>query len=1041
MVCSFFLFPQGVEVMRLRSIGVLLLGLILASFNAANAQERFGGLEGVVKDSSAAPVPGATVTATNKTTATARTVVSGPDGSYKILGLDPGRYSVVVELSGFQKAEDTNVMILLGRNVDFSPTLQVGAVTEVVNVTGTTPQIDPKSTTVSHNVAAEEFNLLPKARSFQQMAMTAPSVNTGLIEGGIQVNGASGAENIYTVDGVITNSLINGSSRQNTVFEYLQEVQVKTTGISAEYGGALGGVISAVTKSGGNTLHGEGHYYFDGSPLSSAPVKRLILSPVDQVTVGYYQDDKQPNYRNEPGASVGGPIVKDRLFYFGSYSPRFIRSTNNYLFSNGTEPGSIKSTQTATQAFGKLSYSGGPINAYGSVLLTPTTQTGTLPAFNGAGTNWVSSTKAGNASRITQGLDQQQRNATGNVDISVTSNSILTVRGGYFYDNYKDTGIPLTTSWQYQSPCCARGEPANLAGAIGAQNVAPVTLNEFDTTKRGFFAGVYTITFHGAGLHELRGGGGVDHTVNDVRKAYPGGRVQVFWDQAASLPNGSTPQGKYGYYTVDDLGTIGTAGANLTQVFAQDRWQVNDRLTLNLGLRTEDEKLPTFRPDLLKYAFHFTMKDKLAPRLGAAYDLRADGRMKVFGAWGRYFDFTKYELARGSFGGDTWKTYYRAIDDANITAFQSAHLDSSGACQCPGTDIWQVPGSFRDQRVPDFSGLDPNIKPMSQDSLNGGFEFQLSPRSVIGIHAVRNKLNRTIEDIGTLVDGNEVYIYGNPGEGRAIPADISGATPSFNIPKPKRVYDAIDVTWDRRLAQNWFFSANYTYSRLFGNYAGIANSDEIRTPTTGSSYAVDQQNAGNVARAGGNESRAYDLDELMFDSHGNLGVYGLLPTDRPHVAKFSGAYTTGFGTQFGLVQYAGSGTPLSTIVDTANRTDPVVNGRGDMGRTPTLLRTDFLVAHELHMGTRSLRAELNLLNIFNQKTATHEYTWLNRGFTRSGSRINLSKVNLLNGYDYNALLKATPDAATALTAYDPRYGMQDLFATGLTGQFTIKFLF
>jgi hypothetical protein len=112
-----------------------------------------------------------------------------------------------------------------------------------------------------------------------------------------------------------------------------------------------------------------------------------------------------------------------------------------------------------------------------------------------------------------------------------------------------------------------------------------------------------------------------------------------------------------------------------------------------------------------------------------------------------------------------------------------------------------------------------------------------------------------------------------------------------------------------------------------------------------------------------------------------------------------------------------------------------------MGRSAALFQTDLLVAHEIRMGTRSVRAELNVLNIFNQKTARHQYTWLNRGFTRSGSRINLSKVNLLNGYDYNALLKATPDAATPLTAYDPRYGMDDLFNAGLSGQFTIKFLF
>ena len=153
--------------------------------------------------------------------------------------------------------------------------------------------------------------------------MTSPGVNQGDIEGGFQVNGASGAENSFTVDGVNTNSLLYGSSRQDTVFEYLQEVQVKTGGIAAEYGGALGGVISAVTKSGGNRFTGEGHYYYSGNAISASPVPRLQLSPLDDTTVFYVQDEKQKNNRNEFGGSIGGPIVKDRLFFFGSVSPRF----------------------------------------------------------------------------------------------------------------------------------------------------------------------------------------------------------------------------------------------------------------------------------------------------------------------------------------------------------------------------------------------------------------------------------------------------------------------------------------------------------------------------------------------------------------------------------------------------------------------------------------------------------------------------------------------------------------------------------------------
>ena len=251
--------------------------------------------------------------------------------------------------------------------------LRPGVLTEVVSVTGdATRTVDLGSVTIAHNVTAEEFDRLPKGRSFQSIAMAAPGVNSGEVEGGFTVNGASSAENVFTVDGVATNSLIYGSSRQNTVFEYLQEVQVKTSGIAAEYGGALGGVISAVTKSGGNTFTGETHYYYIGNGLATGPVKRLVLDPVDVQTVGYFEDDKPVNNQNEFGGSLGGPIVRNRLFFFGSLSPRVVRRTNEYRFSNGTEPGSIDQEQTAWQGFGKVTYAAGRVHANASLLMTPT---------------------------------------------------------------------------------------------------------------------------------------------------------------------------------------------------------------------------------------------------------------------------------------------------------------------------------------------------------------------------------------------------------------------------------------------------------------------------------------------------------------------------------------------------------------------------------------------------------------------------------------------------------------------------------------------
>src|SRR6478752_5939670 len=518
--------------MRLRlTASIIAILLAVVASGAATAQEIFGGLAGVVADTSQAPVPGATITATNKQTGTTRTAVSGADGTYRISDLDPGRYTVTVELQGFQKVQADDVLVLLGRTADFPASLKVGRVSEVVTVTSDTKtQIDIHSTTVAHNVTAEEFDRMPKTRSFQGIALTSPGVNQGDIEGGFQVNGASGAENSFTVDGVNTNSLIYGSSRQDTVFEYLQEVQVKTGGIAAEYGGALGGVISAVTKSGGNRFSGEGHYYFSGNTISASPVQRLQLSPIDDTTVLNVQDKKQDNNRNEVGGSLGGPILRDKLFFFASVSPRFIDRTNNYLFSNGTEPGSIPQSQTATQSFGKVTYSSRRMTANGSILYTPVRSTGTLSAYDGTGPNFISSSLAGNAAQIPRGFNQDQTNASANVDITLSGHSSLSIRGGLFDDNYYDTGVSTTTAVIWNTPSIGvAGVPSDLQLPKGAQNTPRVLITNQDQTRTGFVQIDYNHAFNAAGSHLLKGGFGVRHTTNDVDSAYPGGYVLLNW--------------------------------------------------------------------------------------------------------------------------------------------------------------------------------------------------------------------------------------------------------------------------------------------------------------------------------------------------------------------------------------------------------------------------------------------------------------------------------------------------------------------------------
>ncbi len=153
----------------------------------------------------------------------------------------------------------------------------------------------------------------------------------------------------------------------------------------------------------------------------------------------------------------------------------------------------------------------------------------------------------------------------------------------------------------------------------------------------------------------------------------------------------------------------------------------------------------------------------------------------------------------------------------------------------PGRDLWNpsVANSFRDRRVPNFDSTDPEIKPMFQDSTSIGLEYQVGLNSSLGVHYIHNDLGDTIEDLGGLVNGDEVYVIGNPGGGAlGTITPTSGRTAPFATPKPVRTYDALELTYSRRFANNWFGSASYTYSRLYGNYAGLASSDEILTPTT-----------------------------------------------------------------------------------------------------------------------------------------------------------------------------------------------------------------
>ncbi|MCC6538141.1 MAG: TonB-dependent receptor [Bryobacterales bacterium] len=1008
------------------------------------AQERFGEIVGTATDPSGSVLPNVEVAATNAGTGRVANTTTSATGEYVLRYLEPGRYRVRFTAKGFATQEIADVNLVVGKTLRVDGKLTIATTEQSLLVTEAAPLIDTTNTMMAQNITAEEFDRLPKARSFQNLAVLSTSVNSGVIEGGIQVNGASGAENNFTVDGISTTSLINGQSRQDAIFEILQEVQVKTGGISAEHGGALGGVISSITKSGGNAFHGDIHYYLSGNKLNASPVKRLLLSPTDQMTTKYHQDKKQKSDAHEFGFSLGGYVVKNRLYFFTAASPRWNRDSRDYLFGNGTDPDTFERKSVNNMLFGKVSYDITK-SLRGSMFWfsTPTASTGRLAGYNGECPNCSTASRAASQVNRNIGYFQPQTNYGSDLTWMATPTTLFSIKAGRFWDNYKDTGLPNVTPVAYSTSASALPFeiPSALRQPTGFNNTPRIQQSFYDIATRTYVQGDFSKYFKAAGTHDLKLGIGTQKIVNRVLTGYPtGGYVNVFWDRAFNSLVPGTPRnarGTYGYYEYHEFGTGGTTGANLGNMYFQDNWRIIPRLTLNIGFRFEKETVPSFQRDVQEKAFSFGWGDKFAPRLGAAFDVFGDGRMKIYGSWGRVFDWVKYELARGTFGGDYWRVRYYSLDSPDVFNITSTNR--------PGRPLWNPadPAAFRNRRVPGFDTIDPQIKPMGVDNMNFGTEFRVGPQMVFRASYVRTRLIRTIEDLGVLVDGNEVYYYANPGLGGATTTPTSGATKAFPTPKAKRHYDAAEFQLTKRFG-SWFGTASYVYSRLYGNYSGLASSDEIRTGADGGGVFGGAQEAfGQNSRPGGNANRAWDIDELLWDSKGNLDPQGRLATDRPHAIKLYGSKSFNWKdkhvTELGAFFYAASGTPLTTLVNTVNGTQTFVNGRGDLGRTPFLNTTNLVVGHEVKIGeVKRIRFEFNANNLFNQKTTRGVWTQLNRAI--ASAEIDLSGTDLAKGYDFNAMIAATPDAAKNL-ALSPLFKQADLFNPGFAGRLQLKFIF
>ena len=925
--------------MKLLSLfATLILGLATISF----AQDRYGKLEGTVTDSTGAVIPNATVTIRGN--AFSRTVQSDSEGFYRVLAVPPGSYKLTTSANGFAASKETTATVILGKATGVNFKLQVAGASADVTVTGDVIAIDTTSSRVQDNITSKKFEQIPKGTNFTTVLQTGSGVQNESKAAGIQIDGSSGAENTFIVDGQEVTNFRTGqlNSNNNLPFQLIQEVQVKKGGFEAEHGGATGGVITVVTKRGSNDYKGEVGTAFRTAKLEGNPRPRETGNPT---TLTYINPPKDAYTFFYPSVSLGGPIVKDKLWFFSSYNVQSFITNRNTTYTNGqTERYRVNTRRD--YGFTRLdSQLGDKVNIFGSFTYNPVRTHGGLDSVTGIASAVPSSPTLSGAALFDQRGGRRASSIYNfGAIITPTSNWITSIRYGNSYLNEKLGSYGITTG--ITRVRCFSSTVAIAGCASGFSNVPSTFATIKDISKRRTLDADATVLINDfGGRHNLKFGYQLNKISNDVDQGYFNtGEIRLFYNNRVSRGIGGGP-GEIGYAYLQRFGTVGNTSSASHSLYIQDSWTIN-RLTLNLGLRIEQETVPSFSANGVSIKFGW--KDKIAPRIGGSFDVLGDGRWKIYAGWGHFYDRFKYELPRGSFGGDQFTRDYVPILAATplYTTYTAAYIQANN----PLSLNFRVPSNS-----PTDNRVDPNLKAAKQSSLDVGTEFEMGRNWVFGARYVHKAVITAVEDVGIFdATGNELYFIANPGFG------IVGTPllPGVPTTKANRKYDGITFSANKRLSENYFISANYTYSRLFGNYSGLASSDEN-------------------GRSSPNVNRFFDIPFLGYNLDG-VPDDGRLATDRPHVFKLNGGYDINWTGSTNVTRLSGflraqNGTPLSTKISAYNA-NTFLNGRGDLGRTPFFTQTDFALTHSYRFGNDSRYSvvlNIDVINLFNQRIVTN----------------------------------------------------------------------
>jgi hypothetical protein len=892
--------------MRKRAL-CMAMGVCLASMASAPAfaQSVTGAVVGRAN-------AGDQITLVNPATGLTRTITVGADGGYRLSQLPVGDYTLQVSRNGENVGEPVSVGVPLGGTTTVNLASEGGVVNmAALQVVGSRVinRVDVRSTESATNIRREEIARLPVDQTLSSVALLAPGVvASGATFGGLTFGGSSVAENVVYINGLDVTDPYRRQGFSTMPFGFFEEFQVKTGGYSAEFGRSTGGVINAVTRSGTNEFHAGAEVTVEPSAWASSKNDHFhsdgTLDARDRTS-----RDTSSFYKTNVWAS--GPLVKDRLFFFGMYEIR------------DSQPRDIDTNQ-AFYTKGDNDFWGGKLdwhindNHSLELLAFSDKSDSTTSTYD---YDWEAAERGDKSGESTSG--------DGGDNWSITYT-------GHFTDNFVAKAMygvnkrssTVSSPWDVDCSKVFRDDSyTNLFGDASMKEGCHPTNNSI--TSRFDKREAARLDFEWSlGDHLVRFG--LDQEIMDSESStvYPGdgvsytllGMPEDATPEERELPNGeSVPVGVTAYVDARRYITGAPVSTKAQAVYVEDNWNVTSNLLLSLGVRADKfENTLASGATFAKADF----SDMISPRLGFSWDMKGDGTTKLFGNAGRYYIPLTNKLTDYFGGGTTDEHTYYVLD--GMTEQSNPITGTPYLAPVLGPQIGDV-NTEGNAPAPDDvrTAVADNLKQVFQDEFILGFQQAINQTWSYGVNATYREVTRAVEDASIRhVEGCPWYSGDwpiiNPGEKTTLWCPDTNDWVSFDsskdgyiasgsgivmgYKKPKRTYKAIELQVDRAWDDKWALNASYIWSKSEGNIEGPVNSD-----------------------LGYN-----DTNLVQYYDHPAVNErYGVLFNDHRHQFKLRGSYKLNDMWSFGATFSAISGGPITAFGVSWPNDDRSAGGPGE----------------------------------------------------------------------------------------------------------------